>query len=303
MNRYTIFNMNINSDIDIPELPVGGGGEGEISLRLRDFMQTDKILSEDRSFVLSRRQDGSIEIVSKGVARYFLKDDVVDIFPENQAAIEMTRVPFLGVVLATLLVRQGWYVLHGSSVSVNGRAVAFIGNKYMGKSTLAASLVKRGHTLVTDDVVAIRIGDNSVPTIHPGPFGIKLWPEAIDSLSIGGDEVYPLFDGSAKDVLRTAGRHQEAPLPLDHVYVLGFGKAKEVLSLSPIDGITELMHNEYHNRYPDIDPNSSQRLLFNSAHLRRNVNMSALIRPVDKHGLDDIAKMVEQHVMSLTPGR
>jgi hypothetical protein len=303
MNRYNIFDLSIESDMAIQELPIGGEGSKQIAIRLRKPIQTNDILSEKNSFFLDRLLDGSIDIISAGVAKYSIKDDIINVFPDVDGTIEMARVPFLGVVLATVLARQGWYVLHGSSVSVNGRAVAFIGNKYMGKSTLAASLVRRGHPLITDDVVAIRMSDDMVPIIYPGPFGIKLWPEAIEALQIGNSEIYPLFKGSAKDVLITKGQHQMDPLALDQIYVVGFGGRKGVSRLSTIDGISELMHNEYHNRYPNISSNSSEKLLANCGQLRKRVDMSALIRPVDKHGLDDIAKMVEEHVRSLVPAR
>jgi hypothetical protein len=44
--------------------------------------------------------------------------------------------------------------LHASVVDVDGRAVAFLGASRQGKSTLAAALARRGHTLLSDDCCA-----------------------------------------------------------------------------------------------------------------------------------------------------
>ena len=51
----------------------------------------------------------------------------------------------LGTVFATFLRLRGLFVLHASSVNINGSAVAFSGFKGYGKSTTAMAFYNEGY--------------------------------------------------------------------------------------------------------------------------------------------------------------
>jgi hypothetical protein len=84
----------------------------------------------------------------------------------------------LGQALSFALVRQGFDPLHATVVSVDGGAVAFLGDSGYGKSTLAAAFVSAGDRLVTDDLLVVT--DAAAGLIaHPGPPRLKLYPQAL----------------------------------------------------------------------------------------------------------------------------
>jgi hypothetical protein len=62
----------------------------------------------------------------------------------------------------------GWYLslrgeppLHASAVQLNGQAIAFAGGSGTGKSTFAALACRQGGTLITDDLLRLRVGDEA----------------------------------------------------------------------------------------------------------------------------------------------
>jgi len=65
----------------------------------------------------------------------------------------------IGGVIASLLALSGEPTLHGSAVAVNGRALAFLNESGMGKSSLAGILCAHGADFVTDDLLRL----------HPAP--------------------------------------------------------------------------------------------------------------------------------------
>ncbi len=67
------------------------------------------------------------------------------------------RADLLGRVMALAAHADGRLTLHASAVSVAGRAVAFVGPKHAGKSTLALALVRKGARLLTDDTLVVRL--------------------------------------------------------------------------------------------------------------------------------------------------
>jgi ATP-dependent phosphoenolpyruvate carboxykinase len=86
----------------------------------------------------------------------------------------------LGGVLFSVLYQRGLFVLHASGVNIGGNVVAFLGLKGQGKSTMAATLYGRGHSLVSDDMLAIQIDGDNGPMAIPGfpnfKIGRKLRP-------------------------------------------------------------------------------------------------------------------------------
>jgi hypothetical protein len=60
-----------------------------------------------------------------------------------------------GAIAAFLMNMAGQFVLHGSAVDIDGRALAFVGQSGQGKSTMAALFCAAGAALVTDDVLPL----------------------------------------------------------------------------------------------------------------------------------------------------
>src|SRR5207247_95773 len=70
-------------------------------------------------------------------------------------------------VLPLAAALQGMDLFHASAVSISDRVSAFVAQPGAGKTSLAAHLVDRGATLVTDDVLALEATADAV-VAHPG---------------------------------------------------------------------------------------------------------------------------------------
>jgi len=86
--------------------------------------------------------------------------------------LEMARAILLGPVMALALHQAGILCLHGSAVTIGGRAVAFLAPKLHGKSTLALALTDAGARFLTDDLVAIDV--RATPVVLPGVHSVRL---------------------------------------------------------------------------------------------------------------------------------
>jgi hypothetical protein len=94
--------------------------------------------------------------------------------------MELVRAIILGPAIAIALEAAGFLCLHGSAVVIDGRAVAFIGPKHHGKSTLAAALVAAGARLIGDDLLAVAPGPPAV--MRPGVPSLRLWKDSVSVL-------------------------------------------------------------------------------------------------------------------------
>ncbi len=82
--------------------------------------------------------------------------------------------------LAALL--RGLEPLHASAVEVEGRAVAFVGDRGVGKTSVAVRMMLRGAHLVSDDVLFLEPSPEQL-TAYPGPGVLCVRDEEMQRLS------------------------------------------------------------------------------------------------------------------------
>jgi hypothetical protein len=126
----------------------------------------------------------------------------------------------VGQVLPLVAALRGLHVIHASAVSVDGGAIALAGVSGAGKSTLAAELAARGHVVVAEDVLALRLTGEGV-VAEPGVSLVRLdggqvdlprvpEPLALRALYLleaaeeGRPAVEPLPAPSPRDLMATA---------------------------------------------------------------------------------------------------
>src|SRR5437762_4321461 len=128
----------------------------------------------------------------------------------------------LGSVLAFVLRLRGTTCLHASAVVIGAGAVALVGPSGAGKSTLAASFARRGHRVISDDVLALTPCDGTF-LVQPGLAQIRLWPEAVRALYDSADalpRLTPTWDKRFLDLNHDGRRFHNEPLSLLAIYLL-----------------------------------------------------------------------------------
>jgi hypothetical protein len=165
----------------------------------------------------------------------------------------------LGPVLGFLLRLRGVTCLHASAVAFGNCAVAFAGSEGAGKSTTAAALARRGHAVISDDIVAITERDGGFFTRPAYPY-LSLWPDSVNIL-YGPDKIFPRFSPNweKRQLLLADNRLQfeEHPLPLAAIFLLGErspdASAPFVETLLPRESLVSLVTNSYATNVLDKD--------------------------------------------------
>jgi hypothetical protein len=128
--------------------------------------------SQARPGALLRRVPGLGRILASG-------GDRVQVWLETPAG-EAEMVGLLtGPITAALVHQRGELPLHAASLVAPGGsgAIALVGDKGAGKSTLAFALLRRGWSLLNDDLTRLNLG-HDVVTAWPGRPGIRLCGDA-----------------------------------------------------------------------------------------------------------------------------
>src|SRR3954447_7207821 len=72
-----------------------------------------------------------------------------------------------------LLSGQGWHVVHGASLVLNGQAWVFLGPSHVGKSTLALEAWLQGAEVIGDDTFLLHAAEGFVEAV-PKPLKVRL---------------------------------------------------------------------------------------------------------------------------------
>jgi hypothetical protein len=251
---YSVFGGVLRSDLTFPELPPITSTAADWTLRVADSMPE----YDDLTLVGSRQvrtetyrlwQHARGYRLSYSHAGHFDLDPLTGTmvwYPDAAGAAELARAIVIGPLFALLLEAEGLLCLHGSAVVTAEGAVAFIGPKHHGKSTLALALTAAGCQFASDDLVAIAPGDT--PTVRPAAPSMRLWDDAANALRPSA--VCSTVIQGAKTTL--GGFHASAlveqPTRLAAIYVLDSGAvpadapAVERVGLRGVGAVVEIAH-------------------------------------------------------------
>jgi hypothetical protein len=99
----------------------------------------------------------------------------VTVYPAPNADEEDIGLLLLGPISSFMLHQTGSPNLHASAVATPYGACAMLGPSTLGKSTLAAGLLRAGAQLLTDDIMPLDLRPDAIYGV-PGAPMMKLWP-------------------------------------------------------------------------------------------------------------------------------
>ena len=181
--------------------------------RGRPFFVVDELHGGD--FYRLSYHDGAEFVVDCAGTRVWID------WPSTLSLADISSYLF-GPVIGWILRLRGALCLHASAVTVDGAAVAFVGESGAGKSTLAAAFAQRGHAVVADDVAAI-FESCGAPLVVPAYPELRLWPDSASALWGTNDsrfESVPANEKLSLNVQQCGHDFQEKPVPLTAIYIL-----------------------------------------------------------------------------------
>lgn len=225
---YVVFGRRLRSSLDFPGLPEAeGGGPPDWTLSVeagpRPPASGPAVGRDDVEAGIEVRlyRDGEgMRLVFDDTGDFRISSDGARIrwsAPEDVSA-EAVRMDVLGRVLPLALHRQGLLVLHASAVLGPSGAIAFLGPKGAGKSTVALALHRRGAAVLADDALAVD-PDASPVGAWPGVPDLRLRPDIASAAGLDDDGGTPTSAGGRR-VLRPARPPARTSIPLAAVYLL-----------------------------------------------------------------------------------
>lgn len=295
---YSAYGLIVHSEIPLPELIATVATDADVWIQFGTI--SDNPLSTADSLHCYQNTDQGMYLYWQGVGTFLIQagqNVLIDL--ETNLDEDRLRLFILGAVMGVVLHQRGFLVLHASAVALGGEAVAFVGQKRWGKSTMAATLHDRGHSLMADDVVALEVHHHRPIQVQPAFPQIKLWPDAITCIGKQPDDLPRLGARLEKRNHQLSSGFMSDILPLKHIYVLGQGDDIAIQPLQPQEIIQHLLQNSYVTRFgqtllQERGTSHFKQLMI----LAQQVPLFRLLRPASLDLLPDIATVVENHVLA-----
>jgi len=195
---YEAFGLRLRSDLFLPELSAApdDGREPDVEIETGPLGAR---LGGATDVPPGMQVAGGLFQLDGPNGRYRVTDGrLIRVDPRPGASDEEVRLPLLGTVMGALCHQRRSLPLHAGAILVDDRAVAFAGPSGAGKSSLAARLLRRGRTVLADDLCAVAVDEGAMAWVAAGVPRLRLRdgpPASADRTGFrdaGGRTVVPL---------------------------------------------------------------------------------------------------------------
>jgi HPr Serine kinase C-terminal domain len=262
----------------------------------------------------SLKGEGPVQVGRDGVCRLdikhiagFLVVEGREVIVEPRGGLDTLefRSWLLGPVLGMLCHQRGLFPLHAACIRIGDRAAALVGPTGVGKSTLAAALVRRGHTLVADDVCVIDPPAPGGPWVLPSFPRLKLWDDALQTLDISAEGMPRAPSGKRKFHFCEPDSFDPSPVRLHGVYILDRspGEAEQAIQQEGSADAAALLFRQIYRRPIGFHVGRRAALLTEALRIASLVPVFRFPLMLDLRQLGAAATQVEAHIMSLGTDR
>lgn len=290
--HYRAYGLNIESEIEIPELPCGLG-QADLKVISGSINQTrectkhpsDRIQTTSTYTLLPfKRNVGADFLISDG------REIRVDF--ENAKHLPKIRLAILGYCLTTILFQRKYFVLHGNALLTPDGAIGICGHQRAGKSTTTMGLYKRGFGVIADDLTAVSTLSNW--EVLPGFPRLKLWADTLGRFhesSQGLTRILPDIEKFSFPV--DQGFHTQKEI-LNTIYILKKAEVNEVTTrrLVGIEKVSELS-KQIRSYTPGQLPHGSLWALRVCCELAHKINVLEVVRPMKGDSIEQVVDMIE----------
>ena len=288
---YALYNhkVQITKNLDYLGIsPIADTSAIDIKINFSDYVNESKSLL-DNQFELKpdygfyyRKKIGFFEFVNGKVINIHLEGEADTTFFQT-----LFNFPF-----ACIFAQKGFLPIHASAVRFREKTILFPGITKQGKSSLAATLIKLGGKLITEDIALFRLTQNKETLLPSYPL-IKLSKEVNEEISFSSREPFKLTKSDLERDLYKLDRkdfyNQESKI--DVVIFPEWSEVEELKSITHKQAVMKLISsNFFTSELPSLEINS----LKNNITAIQNAKCFEFKRKKQLRNIKNFQKLIEE---------
>lgn len=289
--KYHIYGLNIISDFCIPDL-ITTENPSEIMVLKGKVPENIIGATVNNEFFQASRDELIFRI--KGIGKYYIsKGNLIIIELEEKANFNTVKLYLLGTAFAALLLQRCIIPIHGSAVVINDKCIIITGESGVGKSTLSSGFLKRGFSLLTDDVAALTFDNEGCVFVQPSYPQQKLWRDSIEIFGGKVNSYTQIYNETDKFAVPIHENFMKKPMPLSAVFELKKGDYTDVQiqNISGMHKLSLLMNNTYRPQLLNFF-NLYENHFKQCTLIANRISAYRLIRPENIFSTDKLIKII-----------
>lgn len=293
---YQAYGLKIQSDRELPELPVAESSARPADVQIRRGEVPEKLHDPTSKGVVYEASADLFLLKMRDIARYLVRNgNEIVIQPSANSSESDVRVFLLGSGFGALLHQRQFLVMHAGTIYTAGGAVLFCGPSGIGKSTLLGEMLRRGYKMMVDDVCGVKLDSAGNPVAVPGYPRTRLWADSAAKLDVDTTNLERTRPTLEKFERQLPECFHAASAQLHRIYLLTSNNKGilELKSLPAIRTFAAVLHNTYRNAFLDGLEMRKPHFSLVSA-VATSVAVCRINRPNDKFKLAELADLVEE---------
>ncbi len=291
MNNYTLYGLNLASEILLPEVPKAEGSP-DFTIEIADVKEPLNPLTQT---ALYRAGKNWFFLTVPNIVNILVTDgNKILVAPCPKADIQDVVTFILGPAILALLQQRGYFVLHANAVVNDDKLIVFSGRSGAGKSTLSAGFFKRGFKIFADDICIISQEIDGF-FVQPGFTRLKLWADVLSELGEDIDMLHPVRAGLQKYNFETSTEFFNSKMRIRSIYFLSTHNKNEV-ELESINGIEKFNMVRLQGglvRVQEACYSGEESFKF-IMKLASNIEVKKLVRPQHRFSLNELVDIIEK---------
>ncbi len=296
MRSYDFYNIRLDSELLLPELPDGADlSSPPVHIRLGKVARPNDDIAGGhyKPDSVAHRDFYFLEV--DDIARYYLQGKDSITIERLGKATEKDVVAFLfDTVLTVLLLKHNKFVFHASAVAGPYGAVMLCGHSGIGKSSIALSLVDKGYSFLEDDRCLLYWDEKKQKVYIRNHLPIiDIWSnesKKIEKME-GVEIIHPVRDNISKLRIDISSYVDKQMMPLDKVITLSSHNELKAPEIKIIKGMAKCSWGKSFTHMEHLIPDISDALV----HFRSIMNMLGQVPmiKVSKSRVDNPAEMAD----------
>lgn len=293
---YKVYGLNIESDIEIPELlAINEDNNHHIDVRIKIGNIQKEVLNSIPSYSWFNYRDNSMVFTVENVGSFYIcNGDEIIVQPLKTSDNQSIKTYILGTSFGMILAQRNKVAIHGGAIVVGEKAIILTGRSGAGKSTLTNAFRHYEYPFMADDVSSTLELKGEI-FIEPAYPQQKICRDAMEKMKYNIENFKLIDEGREKYVIPAHKSFVSEKRKLDAIFEIEpyDGEKVTVQELLGQDKMKTILRNIYRIEVMKIHgiPQNYFRKIFNIA---KNISVYRINRPRNEFSVHEQMNCIGQ---------
>lgn len=238
MKHYRVYGLHLISEFDFVQLQE----KEAMDITDQTVWIQEGVVPEDYKFEKNCYSsiDKDVSYLANSTCYMFIEKGKKIIYEKKKnAKLQNLNAYLLGWGIAMICYQRDENAIHCSCIEKDNKAIMISGTSGIGKSSVTEALLKKGYSLVADDMTVVKIEEDGKAYATPSFPYQKLCRELAMQSDCSEEERIYIDENKDKFLIPYKAKFTEKPVPIQALILLGYSKDDKIQT-GTVEGVQKL---------------------------------------------------------------